>query len=362
MKQTTIPFHHLWISLAASMMVRSFYTFPRAAAIGTSTAAPWAILLAGGVTLLLFWPLAAVLAKRPGQNLIDLAVEVGGRPLAIGVALVLGALLIGGTGIGIRQASEMAVTGFYPHTPQTFAMVSLVLTACLGAALSPPSLIWIGAVSGPPTLGTLLLVLIGNLGWGRFRHIIPPTGPGLVPVMAQVLPLTSFFGELVYLAIISPYVRTPRRLMRAATWGLGLSTAVGAALVLVYLMVFPLPGGLSFPFPLLELTRLIQGGRYLERVDILWIWLWVVGSTGLAAGAIQSTALLITDAFRLPTHRGAVLPLAVATLSVALFPSNQATAIAIETFLVRRWGFIFTLLLPLAIALLARRRGRARHA
>ena len=357
-----ISFRQLWLALASGMIVRTFYTFPRSVALSTSTAAPWAVLLAGGLSLLLFWPVASALARRPGKNLIDLALEAGGRPIAILTALLIGSILIGGTGIGIRQASEMAVTGFYPHTPQTFAMSSLILAGALGAALSPPGLIWTGAVAAIPTIGALLLVLVGNVAWGQFRHVLPPTGPGLLPVAAELLPMTSFFGEVAFLAIIASYVQRAKDLPKAAAWGLGLSTVIGALFVLIYLMVFPLPGGLSFPFPLLEMTRLIHGGRFFERVDLIWVLLWVVGSAGLAAGSIQAAALMLKDAFRLPTHRGAVLPLAVATLASALFPSNQAAAIAIETFLVRRWGFLLTLGVPLLLVVIVHLRGVSRRA
>jgi hypothetical protein len=79
----------------------------------------------------------------------------------------------------------------------------------------------------------------------------------------------------------------------------------------------------------------------------------------------MATALLFKDAFRLPDHRGAVLPLTMAVLAMALLPSNQATAIVIETNSLRRWGYLIALGLPLAITLVARlrewRRKRARR-
>lgn len=359
MKPQEITPYQLWTSLIGSMLVRSFYTFPRAAALTASTAAPWAVLAAGAAAFLLFWPVAAALARRPGQNLIDLALAAGGRPLAIGVALPVAALLIGGTGIGLRQAAEMAVTGFFPHTPQTFAMASLIAAGALGAAMSPAGLVWIGAVSAWPALAALLLVLLGNLAWGQFRNVLPPAGPGLLPVAGELLPLTSYYGELVFAAVVSRYLTAPRHLVRAAGQAVAVSALTGAAMVLVYLMVFPLPGGLTVPFPLLEMTRLVMGGRFLERVDALWIGLWTLGSAGLAAGALQTAALLFRDAFRLPDHRGAVLPLAVAVLATALFPGNQENAVAMETFVVRRWGFLLTLVLPLLVALLARVRRRS---
>lgn len=352
-----IPFRELWPALTATLLVRYFYTFLRAAALATATAAPWAVALSGVVAWALFWPVAAALARRPGRNLVDLALAAGGRPLAVALAVALSVLLVVGTGGGLRQAAEVAVTGFLPHTPQTFAMATLVAAGALGAATSPAGLVWLGAVAWWPALLAVLVIVVGNLGWGQFRNALPPTGHGVLPTLIQVPPLTSYWGELVYLAVVSRHVQEAGDLPRAAGLAVAVSTATGALLTLVYLMVFPLPGGAALPFPLLEMTRLVTGGRFLERLDALWIGTWVLGSAGLAAGALQTAALLFRDAFRLPDHRGAVLPMAVATLAAALFHGNQESAIAFETGFVRRWGFLITLVLPLAVALLAGRRG-----
>lgn len=236
-------------------------------------------------------------------------------------------------------------------------MSAIALVAALGAAMGSSNLIWLGALWLWPTLLGFALVLVGNLGWGQLRNLLPLTGPGLLPVAAQVVPLTSHFGELVYLAVLSSYLATPSRLVRAAAY-VTLGTAVTWMLVtLVYLMVFPLPGGLGVPFPLFDMTRLVQGGRFFERVDAFWITFWTAGCAVRGAAALHAAALLLRDAFRLPNHRGAVLPLVIATVSLALFPTDQAGAIAAETFLLRRWGFLAMLVLPLCVALLARARG-----
>ncbi|HWI62839.1 MAG TPA: GerAB/ArcD/ProY family transporter [Symbiobacteriaceae bacterium] len=351
----------LAISTGGLLLTTVFYTFPRAVAIAAATAAPWMILVVGALLFLLYWPVLATLARRPGTTLIDLARAAGGRPLAIVTALLLGGYFLASAGITLRQSSEMVVTSLYPHTPQTFAMVSLVAAAAVAAHMSPAGLVWIGAVSAPPILLAVLIVLVGNIGWGQFRNLLPLSGPGLLPLSTGLLPLTAHFYPFAYLTMFAGLLASPRGLVKGAATVVGVTSAVFALVILFYLMVFPLPGGIDVPFPLFEMTRLVQGGRYLERVDAIWIAFWTFGSAVRLASTLMTTSLMFKHAFRLPDHRGAVLPLTMAILSWALVPANQVGALDIETYILRPWGFVFVPVAPLAIALVAGWRQRRQH-
>lgn len=213
-----------------------------------------------------------------------------------------------------------------------------------------------------PALAGIALVLIGNLPWGTLRNVLPLTGVGLLPATLEAVPNASHFGELVYLVVFSKFLVRPGGLMRATGLVAGISAASFALVLLLYLMVLPYPGGLNVPFPLFEMTRLVQGGRFLERLDAVWLIFWVLGTCIQTALALMATSMLIKDAFRLPDHRGAVMPLATSMLAVALFPSNQNEVITTEAFFLRRWGVLVTLVLPLLVTVLARVRRRDANA
>jgi high-affinity Fe2+/Pb2+ permease len=91
------------------------------------------------------------------------------------------------------------------------------------------------------------------LRWSHYANLLPATGPRLLPLTGQVLPLTSYFGELVLMPAFCAYLQTPRRLVQAAAWAL---------VLVVFLMVFTLPAGLAVPFPFFEMTQLVMGRRF----------------------------------------------------------------------------------------------------
>ncbi|MFZ5816970.1 MAG: GerAB/ArcD/ProY family transporter [Bacillota bacterium] len=370
MKPRQIPPYHLWSSVLGVLLVAAFYAFPRSVAASTSTAAPWVVLLAGATVLLMVLPTLIALSRRTGHNLIHLALDGGGRPLAILVALASNAAIAASAGFSLRQAAELVVTALYPHTPQTFAMSTMLIASALGAAMAPANAFWLASLYVWPTLGSILLLLIGNVAWGQFRNVLPATGHGILPTLQEVLPLTSHYSPLVLLFTFCGFLPSSQRLVRSTVYSIVGATLTLSLVILIYLMVFPLPAGLGIPFPLFEMSRLVQGGRFLERVDVIWIVVWTYGSVLRTGLVLMAGAHLFKEAFRLPDHRGAVLPLAVSTLAVALGPSNLATAIAGGTFFLRRAGFLIFFVLPLVVTLLAwfrrrkshRRRGGESHA
>jgi spore germination protein KB len=277
------------------MLVDAFATLPRGITLKLSTAGPWAILVAGLIAFLLFWPVAASLTHRPGRGLIDLVQSAGGRPLAVIVTLLLGAYVIAAGGMSLRQFSEMAITSVFPHTPQTFLMSSLLGVAALCAAVSPAALVWVSATVTYPFVGAILIVVLGNFGWGKFALVLPPTGHGLLPAAGAIMPLTSYFGELFFIAALAGYGASPEKLVRCAAKTTAMVAVVWALVVLVCIMVYSVPLGLALPYPLFEMTRNVIGGRFLERIDALWIVVWGFGSAGRLGSMLMAASLLFQE-------------------------------------------------------------------
>ena len=225
--------------------------------------------------------------------------------------------------------------------------------------MAPPNAFWLASLYVWPTLASILLLLVGNVGWGQFRNAMPPFGHGIGPTLTEVLPLTSHFSPLLNLFVFSNFLPSGQRLLRGTALAILGGSVTWSLLILFYLMVFPLPSGLSIPFPLFEMSRLVQGGRFLERIDAIWVVIWAFGSVLRTAVALLAGARLYQEAFRLPDHRGAVLPLAIPTLAVALMPSNQADTIAVESVVFRGVAYLVFFALPLLVTGLAWIRGRS---
>jgi hypothetical protein len=329
-------------------------------AVGTAT---WlAVLLAGLVALLLFLPVALVLGRGQGQNLIDLAQEAAGRPGAILTALALAAAMSRHGGLVLRETAEMAISAMYPHTPQTFAVAALIMGAVYGAWGKLASIVRLGRLYLPFLLVAVLLALSGSVAWGRVRYLLPFWGEGMPVVFSHGVTLIWMFGPpTLFMMMSGDLVRDAGRLWRCGLVAVGSAALLSAATTMVFLMVYPLPWGSSVTFPLHEMTRQVLGGRFFEHLEGVWMCLWVFGTVGYLAALLHICARAVTQAFGMDSFQIAVAPLSLILMTLALFPPDQGQTL-VRHFQSATVGGLLIFGVPLLIAAIAwLRRGR-RHA
>lgn len=349
-----------WSLAAAGMTVllaQAFHPYMLGALWVAGTGAWLSMLLSGLLAFALFWPAAAHVAAVPGSSLISLARAAGGAPAAVATALLAGGLLVYHSGLVLREASEMAVTLVYPHTPQTFAMVALVLCALYGALGGIDAIVFLCRAFLPLLVLMTVIVLVGSLGWGEFRYLLPFWGPGPAPLLLRT-PLTmAIYSPLLFLLVGARNLKDRRHLWRA-----GLAAIAGAALIFagtkaVLVMTFPFPMGQTIAFPLHALTRLVIGGRFFERIEALWLFFWVYATACHLGALLHTASAMYAEAVSFPSHRTAVIPLLLVAGTIALFPPDIGRAIAWHVKLAPLSGGIaFGLPLLLVVVRVVRRR------
>ncbi|MFZ5814249.1 MAG: GerAB/ArcD/ProY family transporter, partial [Bacillota bacterium] len=157
---------------------------------------------------------------------------------------------------------------------------------------------------------------------------------------------TSLLGEILLIGIVGNRFRSQKDLAQVGWWTLGLSTLLLLATVVVYLYVFPYPAASRVSFPLLEISRVIVTGRWLQRVETIFLIIWVLaGALKLMAG-LYGAAKALGQVMQLATTRLLVMPLAALAYSLAFLPSSLPEAVQWDANLLRNYGWVISLALP----------------
>lgn len=326
------------------------------------TAAWLAVIFATLFAVLAVWPVGAMLRRLPDAGLMDVVYLAVGRPGAILYSLLLAGTLMFMAGMLLRETSEMALSAMFPHTPQTFAITALMLGAVYLAFGQGSDLVRFGQLLLVPLLAALALVIAGSMGWGEIRYLTPLLGPGLLPLATSVPSVAMIFGPLAVVLMLAAGVRDRQNLSRWLVATPLISGAMYTVTKINLLMVFAYPVGVDITFPLHQAARLVMGGRFFERLEGLWLLVWVLGTIALLGALLYASALAFAQAWGLPRHRTAVPPLAAVCLTIAFFPPDQASTVLWHEG-ASVWITTVTLLVPAALAgVAALRKGRLSHA
>lgn len=342
---------------ATVLIVQDYHPIVLAALRAGDTGAWIGMLAAGLLAAALLWPVILCLQRIPGGNLVSLARAAAGIPGAMGTAILVGGILVFQTGFVLRQTAEMAVSSVYPHTPQTFAVTALVLCILYGAWGGTGSLIRLCRLFLPILLLSIALVLVGTYPWGELHYLMPLWGPGAGALLRRSVLLTAMYAPALFLLVGAGLVKDRRQLSRSVLVTLGATAGIYAATKVVMVMTFPVPMAHSITFPLHEMSRLVLGGRFFERIEGVWVYIWVFGTACHLAALIHAAALAYADAFGMTSHRTAVFPLVMMSILVAFFPHDQSQAIFWHS-MGAPAGLAIGFGLPLLLAGVAALRGR----
>ena len=340
------------VSLAVVFIsAKVFLTYP-AFMVNLGLSAAWmVILVAVFFSLLAFLPLAFLMDKYPGKSIIEIGEELVGPYLNILFTLGYLSFLLAVESMVLRQFAERALTVSIPQLPISVAMSGLLLGAVAAcymgleaiARSTRISFIFIGILLG--------LVIISTFPYWSLNNMAPLWGPGLAEVMGSGIMKISLTSEIFLLAIIYPSINLNQNWNM---WKLGSYSLIIAGVILIitvvtYLLTFPVPVAKEIPLPTFEMARLIYFGRFLQRLEPIFLPMWALAALLKMTIGIYAMLSLTTGLLKLPYYRPFILPLAIITISVAFIPSNVSTALMVDEKIIRTWGWVPTFGLPIIL-------------
>jgi spore germination protein KB len=316
---------------------------------------PIALLVVGAYT---------VLARRfPGQNLHQIAEAVTGPIMGALLSLVVAVALIGLLTLNLREFTETFKTTILPNTPVSVISASLALCACVACWAGLESIARVSQFLFFPIYFILALLIILNIQLVDTAQFFPLWGQGLVPTLRGAVSLLPLQSELALLLVVGQVFRSPTILSRVGRWTVLINgLALGATLVMM-IGVFGAPEARLNPFSLYGLARIIQIGRWIERVEVLIVTFWVLAAALRLSLLLCASTSLIASVLRIPNHRSLIFPLLVLVESLSLMPQDLASLIRTDRLWLQTAG-LAVLGIPFLLLMIAliRKKGGATDA
>lgn len=378
-QKAKVPASELTAMLIIFVSTNAFLTYPRYISSAGFEAAWMEPIFSGVMTLILFLIVEWILRHYfHNLDIVEVCKELFGRVGAAIIALIFAAYFLCSTAAVVREFTENVVSTVLPSTPILLIGTTFMFAVGYIAYAGLEGICRTAFIFLPILLIGLVGVCLATMNWWHPSMLLPIWGTGINHVLAGSFHYSSIFTNVLLLTIIYPHAHDMRKMRKIGFFSITVSTLLLVALMLTYHMIFPAEETGRASFALYRLARLIHLGPFFQRLESVFIFLWVTSATVRMAVSLWGAAYLIGKAFGWPTYRPGIPALSLITLGMGMWMENWIQVINWDEKYLMHWGWLVVFALPLAILLLGvlkaqwsrgrkgpdgngRKRGRLKH-
>ncbi len=295
------------------------------------------------------WATCVLLRSLPGLSIVEASELLLGKWLG-GVAAVLIALtFIGITSMILRQFTESIVTETLPETPVSVVALLFMAAVTYGAYAGMEVMARMAWLVFPWIVAGVVVILALSLTWADYHRLFPPLGADPRRMVLAATLRFSMFGDVIILGLVFPLLRPQARPLRLATLALLTYALITSTILAILVATFSVVDAGRQVFPVFQLSRLIHLGRFVQRIEAIFILLWVIGGLIKLSVSLYGAAASLGRFLQLPMHQPLVFPLAVISFALSFWPKDISAAVHLDQSLVRTWAWIPGLALPLLL-------------
>jgi spore germination protein KB len=299
----------------------------------------------------------------PGQSLTDALRSAFGPWLGflLGLWMVIWYYIILST--ILRELVLFIGTPVLTKTPLHIIGAVIMIPVAYGVSMGIEVLGRVAELVTPVFLFILAATILLSLMQADFSQLKPVLAEGWSPVWkASVTTVTVFSMELIISLQWVPYLRDRQTLGRDLLISGGIISAI-SLLIMIAIISVEGPAYAYLSYPILELVRSVRIGKFIERLDTLYVMAVIVTMFLKISAVHYAFCTCVQQVFRLASHRTIVLSASAAVWagSVYLFQSSVQVSEFIQ--FVGPGYFIFTIVLIPLLAIVVygiRKRGNSR--
>ncbi len=192
----------------------------------------------------------------------------------------------------------------------------------------------------------------------EFNYLFPWQGYGLDRLAAASVGLTGAQAGAIILVILIPSFQNATMVKTAAVFGLGSSLFLRTLAIMAFVMIFGAKVGMEKTLPFYEMSRLVYLSRYIQRIESLFIILWVIVGILAIALSLFAGLYLLARMADLPTIRPLIPAVTFVTMQLATLPPDIITLTNMEMKVFTYYNGIGAVLIPLLLFVASLIKGR----
>lgn len=350
------------VTLLINMIcTKVFLNFPRTTAEIAGTASWILTLYICALAFVFFYIISKLYSRFEGRDLLDIGEYAAGSAGRIITGNIILAFFIYATSVILREFAEDMKVIIFTTAPISFVTMFFLVCMIVGAYFGIEAIVRFHAIAVPVIATGFIFIIVAVIPYSDFTNLLPILGNGPVDIFGKGFFRVSILSELVTLFLIVPFIKTNSNFKKIGYTSLGFSSFFMFISAPVYLATLNYPTGIENFLPIYQMARLINYGRFFQRVEPLFVLIWVAAALLYLASSFFFIVYIFKETYRLEYYKPLIIPFSIIIFTISLLPQNLVTAVKLETdyFWNTSWAvtFAFTIIL-LVIARVVKRKGR----
>ncbi len=290
---------------------RVFFTAPAVVvkAVGTSG---WYMALVADLTAIVFFCFVYLLLKRfPDMNLIDIFSVCFGKVLGFLFSFLYAGSFVIVCGVLLREFIDVLKVYVFDSTPLSVLAGSVLAVIMAAAFLGLETIARVARMAGFIMLAGLIALMCMAAPQFKLDNIFPVGGYGFGKTLFEGLTRSSAYSEVIVLGIVAGALQGAPHIKKAGFSALVLSGIVLSGILLGVELVFPYYSLQELTSPLYELARIITFGTFFQRMDPIFLFIWIITTTVSSSILFYCAVSSYCKAFKLSDTRPVIIPIAV---------------------------------------------------
>ncbi|MBO5142211.1 MAG: GerAB/ArcD/ProY family transporter [Clostridia bacterium] len=326
-------------------------TLPRSAAEAFGTGALLHAIYIGIVVTIYFLAIFKLYKNIENKDIFDLSQIVGGNLLKILTGIVLIAYLLTTSFITINEFSEDVKNVLFPDNSVQSVSIIFILGVAIAAYFGIKGALRISSVLFPVLIIGLIAIFFSLLEDIDLLNLFPLIGTGRKEIFLNGLNHAGRYNSLFLIFILAPKISN---LKKSGMYSILSTSAVILFVVFLIFSVIPYPEISENYFAFFEITRMISFGRFFQRVEVIFTFIWLFVSLVYLTIATAVIVYTFKKAFKIE-YPNLLLPLI--TLSfiglVYIFPDTSSLLIT-RDFMYSYVTPIIVFIYPLVLLIIAK--------
>lgn len=281
--------------------------------------------------------------KFQGQDILDVCKFLGGNTLTIIMGILYILLLLLVPIFVVKNFSEALQVIYFKTSPLIFILLFFIISSTIANKFSLKVLAKANLIITPIIFFSIIIILFSSFKNFNVRRIFPILGYGVNQTFFSGLSNVFSFSGIGYLFFIGPFINNAKDFKKMSIISIVLSGLYLFLSVTCILLSLSPTFKSEETFSLYLLTRNLSYGRFIQRVDAIFIFLWIISVITYISFAIYFAIYIFKKLTKISDTSSINYTINLLVLTVLLIPSSLAVTaqIAHKTFKIGTLIFLF---------------------